>query len=256
MASNVSQRATPNLWTSAGDDVIYTFDFEKIAVLAFSNNAGFLRVQMINGFSFSPSVGDLLFIDNPSFFGTHKIKSDDGAYTYTTETAYVTPTAGGSYVYNLRVPDFYFYKGFKQVEGANNYAARPIELVSIIKPSIIFDSNTLPYLSINVKGLVSRSFEIEENTSANSTDYSAFIAARLEWDGLSTVCVPSTYDYNLILNSAITNDELLDKIGGGFYLIPIDKPLIANSGVSFITWFGSKGEIYPILQKYINGVLQ
>lgn len=254
MATNVELATMPNFWTSAADDIIYEFSFKRQSPFLFASNGGFLQVQLFAAFPVTAVVGDSVFIDNPAFFGTHKIKSVDSSTVYTFETLYIAPTLVTTYLYLLRIPEFSFYKGFKSSEGAFLYDVQPIELVSIIKPSVVYDENTLPYLAINVKGLANRLFDIQPLTGANQIDFSTFTGLRLEWDGQTTVAVPFTYDYNLVLNSSITNDELLNLITNGTYLTPIDKPFIANKGVTFVSTFNNS--TFPVLQKYINGVLQ
>lgn len=255
MATNVELATMPNFWTSAADDIIYTFSFKRQSPFLFADNGGFLQFQLFAAFPVTAVVGDSVFIDNPAFFGTHKIKSIDGVNIYTLETAYVAPTVTLTYIYHLRMPEFSFYKGFKSTESGALFAAQPIELVSIIKPSVSYDENTLPYIKINVKSLANRLFDIQPNTVANSIDYNTFTGLRLEWDGQTTIAVPGNFDFNLVLNSAITNDELLNLITLGTYLTPIDKPFIANKGITFVSAF-TINSTYPVLLKYINGVLQ
>jgi len=120
-------------------------------------------------------------------------------------------------------------------------------------------------LLINLKGSVNYIFNIESNTVANSVDFGMFNAIRLTWDGYNTLA-NGIYDFNLVLNSAISNEDLnLNYVSGCIYLLPIDKPLISTSGTNFYSIFELVPlsdvipfpvGMYPVIHKFINGVKQ
>jgi len=252
MASNVSQRTVPYYWCSANDDVIYEFDFEYQSIDTATNSSGNTKIDLLSGpFSVTPIVGQYVYIDNDIYRGTHKILSVVAADSFVIDAPYGGALTLLSNCYFLRVPIFSLYKGFK---GGETYPTDlPYTKVADIKPSVLYDSGGLPYISINVKGLTRKMFTIVANTVANSTDFSVFNAIRIEWDGLSTS--GTTFDYSLVLNCAITNDALQKNfIGYGLYCTPINKPLISTIGVTFVTYLSSNE--YPVVKKYLNGVEQ
>ena len=259
MASNVSQRTVPYYWCSANDDVIYEFDFNELLMNGIGSNGSYAQIVLFALFDVTPQVGEYVYVNSNVYVGTYKILSVDAANIITIDTPYIGVIALDTYnCYHLRIPTFSFYKGFK---GGEAYEVElPYTKVADIKPSVLYDSNGLPYISINVKGLTKSMFTIVANTVANSVDFSVFNAIRLEWDGLSTISDVFGLDYTGVLNCAITNEALQLRyinsgVTGGFYLTPVDKPLINTVGVSFASLFVVQGN-YVVVEKYVNGIVQ
>lgn len=258
MASNIAQNTIPPLWSSANDDVIYNFSFNPYAIDSVTDDGGNASINLQIDFDVTPVPGEYIYILSNVYIGTFKILSVAGTSAVTIDTAYISNITSNLYnCYHLRVPVFSFYKGFKI--GEEFPTDLPYTKVVDIKPSVLYDNSGLPYLEINVKGLTKRMFKIVSNTVANSVDFSMFNAIRLVWDGISTIKTASYIDYTLVLNSAITTEELtLNYLAGGIYLNPIDAKLAASSGVTFGSIFeGFFSEIqYPVVHKFINGVKQ
>ena len=255
MASNVSQNIVPSFWSSANDDVIFEFSFNPYSINYVVNRFGNARINGNNSFDVTPVIGEYIYINTNVYYGTYKIIEVIGISDVVIDTPFISGVTSDVYFcYHLRVPTFSFYKGFN---GSEDFPGElPYTKVIDIKPSVLYNSTTgIPYLSINLKGSVKYIFNILPNTVANSTDFSMFNAIRLTWDSNSTIS-GEAFDYNLILNSSITNDELIQNFTvQGKYLLPINKPLIPTSGLAFCTTFifGSK---FPTIHKFINGVKQ
>lgn len=255
MASNVSQNIVPSFWSSANDDVLFEFSFNPYIIDSINNASGKVEINLQLDFDVTPVIGEYVYINSNVYVGTYKILSVTGTSQVTIDLTYVSGITSYTYFcYHLRVPTFSFYKGFN---GSEDFPGElPYTKVIDIKPSVLYNSTTgIPYLSINLKGSVKYIFNILPNTVANSTDFSMFNAIRLTWDSNSTIS-GEPFDYNLVLNSSITNDELIQNFTvQGKYLLPINKPLIPTSGIAFCTTFifGSK---FPTIHKFINGVKQ
>lgn len=249
MATNITQNTVPVLWQSANDDVIYTFDFKQYEISLFINSGGYLKLYVWPNFDVLPVVGEYIFIDNNVYFGIHKITTVNAINEIIVDTPYVAPTVGVvSYVRHLRVPTFSLYKGFK---GHEAYSSNlPYTLVSRIKPSIFYDSNALPYISLNIRGLVSRIFETGFTIKNGAYDFSMFNAIRLEWDSTSTTLPSTAYSY--VLNCAISTAELLLKQSTGLYLSPIGTPYIYSKGLTILTYIDNSLKL-PKIKIYING---
>jgi len=248
MATNITQNTVPELWQSANDDVIYTFDFKQYEISLFTNSGGYLKLNVSPNFDVLPVVGEYIFIDNLAYFGTHKITTVNAINEIIVDTPYVAPTVAVSYVRHLRVPTFSLYKGFKGSEAY--HSDLPYTLVSTIKPSIFYDSNALPYISLNIRGLVSRIFETGFTIENGAYDFSMFNAIRLEWDSTSTTLPSTAYSY--VLNCAISTAELLLKQSTGLYLSPIGTPYIYSKGLTILTYMDNSAAL-PKIKIYING---
>ena len=268
MASNVSQNIVPSLWSSANDDVLFEFSFNPYLITDTINDSGKVRVTLFVDFDVLPIVGEYIYINSNVYVGTYKILTVTSNDIVTLDVDYTSAiTVNTYYCYHLRVPTFSFYKGFLPLEGAEDFSDNlPYTKVIDIKPSVKYSTTTgIPYLPINLKGSVNYIFNIVTNTAANSIDFSMFNAIRLTWDSISTEA-NSIFDFNLILNSSITNDDLtLNYTSGTKYLIPIDKPLIATSGTNIYSIFELVPYniafpipigMYPVIHKFINGVKQ
>ena len=268
MASNVSQNIVPSLWSSANDDVLFEFSFNPYLITDTINDSGKVRVTLFVDFDVLPIVGEYIYINSNVYVGTYKILTVTSSAIVTLDLDYTSAiTVDTYYCYHLRVPVFSFYKGFLPLEGAEDFSDNlPYTKVIDIKPSVKYSTTTgIPYLPINLKGSVNYIFNIVTNTVANSIDFSMFNAIRLTWDSISTEA-NSIFDFNLILNSSITNDDLtLNYTSGTKYLIPIDKPLIATSGTNIYSIFELVPYniafpipigMYPVIHKFINGVKQ
>lgn len=267
MASNVSQNIVPSLWSSANDDVLFEFSFNSYIIDSIVTDSGNVKINLQNDFDVTPVIGEYIYINSNVYVGTYKILTVTGTSSVTIDLAYISGiTSNTYYCYHLRVPVFSFYKGFLPGEGAEDFPDMlPYTKVIDIKPSILYSTTTgLPYLPINLKGAVNYIFDIESNTITDSVDFSMFNAIRLVWDGYNTIA--GLVDHNLILNSSITNDDLiLNYTSGTKYLLPIDKPLIATSGtniysifelVPYNIAFPIPVGMYPVIHKFINGVKQ
>lgn len=256
MATNIEQLTTPAYWTSTSDDVIYTFGFKDELIQAVGDNGGFLQVQLQADFIVAPTVGQQVYIESPVYTGVFTITSVDGARIVTLNTAYITTiTTFTYYLKHLRIPEFSLYKGFKT--GEDFPADLPYTLVTTIKPVYVFDSDNIPYIKINVKGIVKYMFTISPNYMANEPDFSVFNAIRLEWDSTNTV-FSTSHIFTLVLNCGLTNAELLERyINQGFFLVPTDNPVIMLSGVTFVTYFyySTLTTNYPIVRKFVNGLI-
>lgn len=261
MASNVSQQSLPYYWTSAGDDIVFEFSFNPYAidsvqdVISGSISTGTTRVNLQNDFDVTPIPGEYLFIVGSIYSGRYLILSVIGTGSVIIDTPYIGSITSNAFnCLHLRIPTFSLYKGYDVSEAYPSDL--PLTKVVDIKPSIIFDITGVPYISINIQGIAKYLFTIIPNTVANTTDFSVFNAVRIKWDGISTVKAFGLYDYTLVLNSAISNDDLIYKYvtGAGFYLTPIDSPLIATRGVSFASWIDPSS--VPTVLKFINGIQQ
>lgn len=254
MASNISQLNTPGLWSSANDDCIFTFSFNPYAIDSIVTDGGNAKINLYDTFDVTPVPGEYIYINSNVYIGTYKILTVYGAAAVTIDTPYISGVTSLAYnCYHLRVPIFSYYKGFTPSETYPNDL--PYTKVVDYKPSVLYDATTgIPYLEINTKGINKRIFTITSNTVANSVDFSMFNVVRFVWDNLTTDS--GTSNYNCVLNSSITNDELiLNYTLQGKYLLPIDKPLIASQGTSFYTVFEYSVD-FPKLHKFINGVKQ
>ena len=256
MASNISQNTVPSYWSSANDDVIFSFSFKPLLMNGIGNDGnGKAQIVLYGVWDVTPTLGDYIYVSSPLYNGTYKITFLSGSTIATLDTPYIGTIALDTYnCYHLRVPVFTLYKGFKAGDTFENDL--PYTKVIDIKPSIIYSKTTgLPYLEINVKSIVKRIFTIQVNNVANSYDFSMFNGIQIVWDGLNTSGVVS--EYSKILNCAISTNELIEKyLGTGTYLAPTDKPFIATSGVSFATMFEGFGDSYPVIHKFINGIKQ
>lgn len=256
MATNITQRTLPPFWASAADNAIFEFDFKPLLMNGIGDDGGNAYILLFGVFDVIPVMGEYIYIASPSYTGTYKILDVSGSNIVTLDTPYITTiTADTYYCYHLRVPLFSFYKG--HLPGEAFPSDLPYTKVIDIKPSILYEVNGLPYLKINLKGVNKYLFTIAESTTANDIDFSVFNAIRLSWDGVTTV-FSTEHDFTYVLNSAITNEELLEKVGIGFYLCNTDKPLISKSGVSFATYFyePSVNGNFPTIHKFLNGILQ
>lgn len=261
MASNIIQNTVPQLWSSANDDVIYTFNFASYPIFSITNEVvasvptGKVRLSVAVPYDIMPVPGDYIYIQSNVYNGTYKVLTGYSLTTLTLDLAYISDvTHYTSLAYHLRIPTFALYKGYKTLEGYE--VELPYTKVVDIKPSILYNISGLPYLSINVKGALKYIFNIVSNTVANSEDFSMFNAIRMEWDGITTD--GGVYDdFTFVLNTSIKNSELTyDKISTGIYLTPIDKPLIASQGVSFASIIDFNLKLIPIVHKFINGIKQ
>lgn len=257
--SNIIQQSVPSFYSSANDDVVYTFEFKELLMNGIGDNGGNAQIVLFSVFDITPVIGEKIHVTSNLYNGTYTILSVDSTAIVTIDTPYIgVITVDTYYCYHLRVPVFQLYKGFKSGEIYDTEL--PYTLVTSIKPSVLYNSTTnIPYLSINVKGITKYLFTIVSNTIANSVDFSMFNVLRMVWDNTSTI-FSSTYDYTIVLNCAISNEDLNYKyVGLGFSLLPIDKPLIASSGVTFVSVIASTGQTescFPVVYKFVNGVLQ
>lgn len=262
MASNVSQLTLPTFWSSANDDVVYTFAFNPYSIDSISDDGnGFAQITLQNDFDITPLVGEYIFIFGSQYNGQWRVTTVIGTGSVVINTAYSGSVTSNAFnCYHLRVPTFNFYKGFKSGEVNTQFETTlPYTFVVGMRPSVIFDITGIPYLSINVKGVTKYLFEIQANVIENDYDFSMFNAIRFEWDGMSTI-FSDMWDLTLVLNSAISNEELnVNYLVTGKYLLPIDKPLIPTQGVAFYSCFdiyGNPGFPFPILYKFIDGIQQ
>ncbi len=278
MASNVSQNIVPYLWSSANDDVLFTFSFKPLLMNGIGNDSGKAFITLYNVFDVLPIVGEYIYVKSPLYNGTFKILEVTGTNIVTLDTPYLgTITLDTYFCYHLRVPLFTLYKGFDIGEGGVNFSNElPYTKVIDIKPPVLYSTTTgLPYLSINLNGSVKYIFEITALTPVASEIYfNSFNAIRLIWDNTTTVqnSVLNRY-YFFVLNSAISNDELIENYLSNTvdgvddplaqrYLVPTNNPIIPSSGISYFSSFGFYLEIsgfeetLPIVYKFINGVRQ
>lgn len=265
MASNVIQRSVPYIWSSANDDIIFEFDFSPFAIDSITDNSGFAKITLLSGnFDPLPIPGEKIFIDSGIYNGTHTIRSVINDTTIVLFTEFIgTVTSNAHIVYHLRIPVFNFYKGFTDVEFAPDDL--PFELVVPIVPSIIYDGNVIPYISINVKAITSRMFKPQPFTPTDTIpaniDFNIFNVIRFRWDDQETVMLNGE-GYARVLYSAITNYELrLEYLQNGKYLVPTDKPIIPTSGAAFFSYLEIRisGALvlnpgYPVVHKFVDGV--
>ena len=282
MASNVSQNIVPSLWSSANDDVLFTFSFKPLLMNGIGNDSGKAYIALYNVFDVLPIVGEYIYVKSPLYNGTFKILTVTGTNIVTLDTPYLGTISLDTYFcYHLRVPLFTLYKGFDIGEGGvavnfNFNSNLPYTKVIDIKPPVLYSTTTgLPYLEINVKGAIKYIFTIEALTPvAGEIYFNSFNAIRLVWDNTSTVQNTDLNRYYFfVLNSAISNDELIENYISATidgvddplaerYLVPTYKPIIPSSGISYFTAFGFYSEIsgfeetLPIVYKFINGVRQ
>lgn len=280
MPSNISQNQVPYLWSSANDDCIFSFDFKPLLMNGIGDDSGKAYIILFNVFDVTPAIGEYVYIKSPLYNGTYKILEVTGSNIVTLDTAYLgTITDDTYYCYHLRVPVFSLYKGFDIGEGGVSFNSNlPYKKVIDIKPQILYNATTgIPYLEINVKGAIKYIFTIEALTPVASEIYfNSFNAIRLVWDNTSTVQntdLTPQRNYFFVLNSAISNDELIENYISATidvffdplaqrYLVPTYKPIIPSSGISYFTAFGFYIEIsgfqetLPIVYKFIDGVKQ
>ncbi len=259
MASNIIQRTIPSFWSSAHDDIIFEFDFTPEAIdsiideVAGSVSSGNARVNLQDAFDPVPVPGDRVYISTGAYTGIHTIVSVTGDSSIVIDTPFIGSVVSNAHnVYHLRVPEFNFYKGYDVSEFFTG--STPLTLVATLIPSVIFDSDNLPYLLIDVKGLAMRLFTIAtKSDTVDNIDFAIYNVIRFKWD--DQVTVGTYFNYVNVLNCAITNDELNERyLVRGYYLTPIDKPIIFSEGTTFTSKFD--GDRVPVLEKYINGILQ
>jgi hypothetical protein len=280
MASNITQNEIPYLWTSANDNCKFSFDFKPLLMNGIGDDSGKAFIQLFGTFDVIPTVGEYIYITSPLYNGTYKILDVTGSNIVTLDTAYLgTITSDTYFCYHLRVPVFTLYKGFDVGEGGVSFNSKlPYTKVIDIKPSVMYNKTTgIPYLEINVKGSIKYIFTIEPLTPIASEIYfNSFNAIRLTWDGTSTVQntdLTPQRNYVFVLNSAISNDELIENYISATvdgvadplaqrYLVPTYNPIIPQKGVSYFSAFGFYSEItgfeetLPIVYKFIDGVKQ
>lgn len=265
MASNVIQRSVPYIWSSANDDIIFEFDFKPYLINGVQDDGnGDLEVTLFSALDVIPVVGEKIFVNAPNYSGTYTIKSILSNIVFVLDTPFTTPIDVDTYdLFHLRIPIFNFYKGFTDVEFAPDDL--PFELVVPIVPSIIYDGNVIPYISINVKAITSRMFKPQPFTPTDTIpaniDFNIFNVIRFRWDDQEIV-MPNGEGYARILYSAITNDELrLEYLQNGKYLVPTNKPIIPTSGAAFFSYLEIRisGALvlnpgYPVVHKFVDGV--
>lgn len=257
MASNVSQKTLPDFYSSANDDVIYTFEFTPYLLDPVSDAGGYARFNLVLNFDVTPVIGEYVFVKTNLYNGEYKVLASSSAYV-TLDTPYIGTITGSVYnCYHLRVPTFSLYKGFKV--GESFPTNQPYSLVTSIKPSVLYDTSAnIPYLSINLKGITKYLFTISSNTVSGSVDFSMFQVIRVVWDNITTT-FSADREYTIVLNSVISNYDFNYRfVGTGVNLLPIDKPLIASSGVTFasiIVSSGNANDPFPRVYKFLNGTL-
>ena len=254
MATNIAQQSVPSYWTSSNDNIIYEFSFNPYLVSSIEDyvvssvSTGYIKVTLATALDVAATVGERFQIIGTIYNGIYKINEYIDSTHIVLETPYigsVTPLSGVGF--HLRVPTFTLNRGI------SGYTSTPSILTSI-QPSITY-SNEIPYIIINVKGIVKRMFTINSYNTPDGYDADIFDGIWLEWDGLETQGDYPFDNYTLVLNCAMTNDELNEKFTtGGFYLCPTDRPIIYDSGVTFLNYISSS--TFPVLHKYINGVKQ
>lgn len=255
MASNISQRTIPPFYASAHDDVEYTFSFTPYDIDSVSNDGGFLKITLDDGFDVIPLIGEKITILGSVYNGTHTITSVFSTSAVTLNTPYITTVPSLAYFcYHLRIPNFSLYEGRQFGEGDDEFL--PFAKVLDFKPILKFQVNGVPYLYVNLKGATKHLFNILANTEANSIDWSMVNTIGVFWDDLYTE-FNAAYRFTFILNCNISNEDLFNKIGYGYYLTPLDKPIISRQGVSFASYIEHTPittQVYPVIHKFINGV--
>lgn len=253
MASNIQQLTIPEIYSSANDDIIYEFDFKPYAIDSVSNDGGFAKINLYDVFDILPNIGDTINVVSFLYSGTFKVLTVHGTSAVTIDTAYLGTLTSLLYnCYHYRIPTFSLYKGVIALPDALSI---PLTKVLDFKP-VIKQAHPVTgkaYLSINVKAVTKHLFNIVSNTVANSVDWSMVNAIRIRWDDQETV-FNDTKNFTYVLNCTIKNEDLMLRIVHGIPLYPIDKPFINNSGVTFISII-STGSDYPIIRKFVNGVL-
>lgn len=240
MASNISQDTIPLLWNSANDDIEYTFSFKPYLMNGIGDDSGNAYIQLFGTFDVAPLVGEYIYVDSTLYLGTFKILSVSGLNIVTIDTPYVGTITLDTYnCYHLRVPTIELYK---TVDGVDS-------LIVPMKPSILY-TNDIPYIYLNLKGIAKYIFTIEPNTTpseVNEYDWNMFCKLYLFYDAITT-------DFIYCLNSAISTTDLNYKyLNSGIYLLPIDKPLIATNGTTFVSEIIVGG---VVLRKFVNGIQQ
>lgn len=240
MASNISQDTIPYLWNSANDDIEYTFSFNPNLIDSITNSSGYVKVNLAYDFDVTPVVGEYIYLSTNVYVGTYKILTVTGTSSVTLDLSYISGITSNIYnCYHLRVPVIELYK---TVDGVDT-------LIVPMKPSILYTDN-IPYIYLNLKGIAKYIFTIEPNTTpsiVNEYDWNMFCQLYLVYDAITT-------DFIYCLNSAITTTELNYKyLNSGIYLLPIDKPLIATNGTTFVSEIIVGG---VVLRKFVNGVQQ
>ena len=248
MATNIAQQSVPSYWTSSNDNIVYKFSFTAYAIDSITNDGGYAKVNLVYDFDVTPIVGEYIYIKSSIYNGQYKILTVTGTSAVTIDTDYNGTITSNTYnCYHLRLPTFAVWRGIP------GYTSTP-SILTTISPSITY-SNEIPYININVKGIVKRMFTINPYNTPDGYDTDIFDAVWLEWDGLETQGDYPFDNYTLVLNCAMTNDELNEKFTtGGFYLCPTDRPIIYDSGVTFLSYISSVS--LPVLHKYINGIKQ
>ncbi len=263
MASNISQNTIPYVWSSANDDVIFTFNFQTLSIASINNYmigsfpTGKITVTLdgLTPFLINPTIGDKIYLQTPLYTGVYVISDVISSTVFRIITPYLGGVTASYYsCYHLRIPTFTLHKGFLVGEfSAEAPINNPYTKVVDIKPTLLYAGSNIPYLSINVKGAVKYIFNIKDFSVANEVDYSLFNAIRFTWDDKTTIR-DANYNYVFVLNSAISNDELVKNyISEGIYLTPLDKPFINSQGVTLLNKF-DHFTMVPILHVYINGV--
>lgn len=248
MATNIAQQAVPSYWTSSNDNIVYEFSFTAYAIDSITNDGGYAKVNLMYDFDVTPIVGEYIYIKYSIYDGQYKILTVTGTSAVTIDTDYNGTITSNTYnCYHLRLPTFAVWRGIPGYTGAET-------LVTTLVPSVSYADST-PYISININGIVKYMFTINPYNTPNGYDADIFDAVWLEWDTLQTQGDNPGANYTLVLNCAMTNDELNEKFTtGGFYLCPTDRPIIYDSGITFLNYISSY--TFPVLHKYINGVKQ
>lgn len=267
MPSNITQRSVPYIWSSANDDIIFEFDFKPLAIDSITNHGGFALVNCFTDFSVLATVGEKLFIFGSQYNGLHTITQVFDINVVKIDAPYDGSVTSLDFnCYHLRIPEFNLYKGSDIGEFAP--VELPIELVTPIVPIVSYDSDGIPYISINVKALTSRMFKPESFTptvftGGQNIDYNIFNFIRFRWDDQETLTT-NGYAFVMVLYSALTNDELrLEFLQNGRYLCPTQKPIIPTSGVAWFSYMEVllSGLIiinpgFPVIHKFVDGVKQ
>lgn len=249
-SSNISQLTVPSLWNSANDDVVFEYSFNPYIIDSITSDGGNVHITISFDFDITPTPGEYVYINSNVYNGSYKILSVSGTTDVTLDLPYISGVTSLAYnCYHLRIPIFTLYKGFTITE--SYYTELPLEAIGDIKPPYLINNAGIPYISINVRGLVSRIFKPDFNIVNDSIDYSMFNGIRMYWDGITTTLPYTAYCF--VLNSAISTAELLLKMGNGIVLSPIDTPYLSDMGMTVYSYMDAVTTV-PKVKVLINGI--
>lgn len=226
----------PFNWNSAHRPIEFIFDHENEDIDTISDDGGFLKILLLDAFTFTPDPGERIYVSGTSggtYDGYHVVDTADGGGNITTTTEYTIAATGGNVIY-IRLPQISLYKGYDT--GEQFETELPLELLDTWTPENSPDNN----IYIDVSGWLKRIFTTPLVIDSDTYDFGIFNRFRLEFDG-------DMQPFYHVLDSAI-DSEILD----GYYadtgrpLHAEEIPSIFDCGDNIITYLYLHGPTHTV----------